>query len=352
MQLLPTMRIIINMRLFISCFLMLVFSLSLTQAQDTESIADFKATLKVEFPDFKFFYLNENQRIFSFIITDDAVLLMDFKSRTGSDFHSHFFFLDRESMIIKDTLVFEGVTPDIFRPNLFFDTKSNSLIFRPLSGRMGYYGVKSFFNSLSLEIGIEANGFGEVQVKQDGNNIDENLILKILDKDVFDVYSTKKEFGVNLEKIFKVNYQMKDQNFPNVFKRSLKYFNFPNTITTKEFLMLDLSGGMLLQTDLDIVKKSIVKLPDSTTYAKYSELLFDQVVERIYLRLTFENRESIYQLYKNEFIQLDFKLPQARSYTGIISKRRQIYIHDGRLYVMFSFKEGDQEFDAIFYREL
>lgn len=350
--LIQEMKFILNMRLFTRLIFLTIFCCPwVTLAQDTQGAKEFMDRLKQEYPEFELIFVNENRQASSFVFTDKHLIIMD-SEWNNAYIDSRFFLFDNKSKLPLDTLTFTRTSPN-FGSRFFYNFTSDQIYFRPITGSLNNDPDKRFFKSASIVIRVQDNQFKNISYLSDKENLSGSVMSMALNPLMFDKGKSKKGIFLQINGKKISEHLAKSIRYKNVSETLLDIFNYPGTITESEVVVLDLAGSKMFQSNFKDIKETNVVLPEDVSSAKSSELLFDNHTKKLYLRLSFENDEKLYQLFNSEFQALNINLPRPWFQTGSnLTMKRLIFISDSYLYTLLNFTEEGKEFDGIFRRSL
>ena len=335
--------------------LILFFLSAFTYAQSGAAVDEFLKGLKKEYPEFKLVYLNDNLQMHSFEVVDNQLVILDIeyggKGATRADKKCTFYLLDLKDKYMKDTLTFQPLAGGISRDKvLHVDRSGKSVFFRPSYGTLPTTPPLRFFQSLSLEVALESGSFGKFEAVRDEQSDSDSPFAYYMNERNFSKAKDRKTISFSIKGVLDRSYRKKDFPDNTIYAPHLHKFFFPHSINPKGLILLDALAGELVMANTEKYETRKVTLPKDFYNSKYgTELLYDEAYEQVYLRLSLSKGERLYWLKGDRFESLDLKLPIVwdESDAGI-SRKRQMVVHEGKLYIMLNITEGGQSFDGIF----
>ncbi|PIQ47918.1 MAG: hypothetical protein COW03_13335 [Cytophagales bacterium CG12_big_fil_rev_8_21_14_0_65_40_12] len=316
---------------------------------------DFVDSIGKIYPDYKFVYMNDNYQINQFTIYDEHITLLLSSWNKGSEItDAHLLLLDPNSQITLDTLTFYKTMLRNHGRHFYYGIDKQNLIFRPLGG---YFTEtqRPFFNNLSIEIQIDKERFSHSKYIFDLEKSSLNLYFHFLNPINLNVEANRKDIALYINAQRQEVYEVKKIAPSLKLKEPVFYKNyFPQIITEKQVIVLDLLGNQLIFANKkDLKRQQIKNLDDLKNRAFRYDLLFDETYQNLYLKIENGTKAELYKLMGDEFKLLNIKLPKSWNYDGLGSNHSTpTFINNGKLYTVLSINQNGRQLDGIFMQVL
>lgn len=332
----------------------------------TQTYDNFIEELTKDYPNYSFVYGSLNLNIVDFLINDRYVLLIDQPTFASVGFH----LFKRENMLLVDSLFIKNVNAPHLASRFISNQRmtEEAFYFRPLSFQ---HKGRSFFRNITLRTTIDEEGKLQSRTFPDDEKLENDLYLHFLKagNNGFNIEGDRCQLIVNNEVL--ADYRIKTEKKKNSYlifeDYEIKFFvsgngnNYPNThlfpytINSGGLILIDILGETLVQAKLKKTQTRDITLPESFYRTKRIELLLDEAYSELYARLIFPetNSEELYKLVGSNFERKDIYLGASKqlSSSGSLSFKA-MKIHSGKLYTVFTLKDGKKEFDALMYTVL
>uniref|UniRef100_UPI0040478F91 hypothetical protein n=1 Tax=Roseivirga sp. TaxID=1964215 RepID=UPI0040478F91 len=340
------------MRFWTSLYFLILAHLLVGQKNER---LDFVDSIGKVYPDYQFVYMNDNYQINQFTIYDEHITLLLSSWNKGSEItDAHLLLLDPNSQITLDTLTFYKTMLQNHGRHFYYNIDKKNLIFRPLGGYLAET-QKPFFNNLSIDVPLDNQRFSHYKYVLDSEHSSPNLFSHFLNPKNLKVKTTRKNIELYINAQRQEVYEVKKITSSLKLQEPVFYKNyFPQVITEKQVIVLDLLGNQLIfANNKDLKRQQIKNIDDLKNRAFRYDLLFDEAYQNLYLKIEKGAKAELYKLMGDEFQLLYVQLPKSWNYDALGSNHSTpTFINNGKLYTVLSIAQNGRQLDGIFMQVL